>query len=39
MKKQTKIIIASMVLHNFIRDSALNDELFAQCDTNEDFRR
>jgi hypothetical protein len=24
-------------LHNFIRDSALDDELFAQCDANEDF--
>jgi hypothetical protein len=37
MEKQTKIIIACMALHNFIRDSALDDELFAQCDENEDF--
>jgi hypothetical protein len=26
-----------MTLHNFIRDSALDDKLFAQCDANEDF--
>jgi hypothetical protein len=26
-----------MALHNFIRDSVLDDELFAQCDANEDF--
>jgi hypothetical protein len=26
-----------MTLHNFIRDSALDDELFAQYDVNEDF--
>jgi hypothetical protein len=26
-----------MTLHNFIRDSALDDKLFAQCDVNEDF--
>jgi hypothetical protein len=37
MEKQTKIIIACMVLHNFIRDSALDDKLFAQCDANKDF--
>jgi hypothetical protein len=37
MEKQTKIIIACMALHTFIRDSALDDELFAQCDVNEDF--
>jgi hypothetical protein len=37
MEKQTKIIIACIALHNFIRDSALDDELFTQCDTNEDF--
>jgi hypothetical protein len=29
MEKQTKITIACMALHNFIRDSALDDELFA----------
>jgi hypothetical protein len=37
MEKQTKNIIACMVLHNFIRDNVLDDELFAQCDANEDF--
>jgi hypothetical protein len=37
LKKQTKIISACMTLHNFIRDSALDDELFAPCDANEDF--
>jgi hypothetical protein len=37
VEKQTKIIIACMGLYNFIRDSALDDELFAQCDVNEDF--
>jgi hypothetical protein len=37
MEKQTKNIIACMALHNFIRDSALDDELFARCDANEDF--
>jgi hypothetical protein len=26
-----------MTLHNFIRDSDLDDELFAQYDVNEDF--
>ena len=26
-----------MALHNFIRDSALDDDLFAKCDENEDF--
>jgi hypothetical protein len=37
MEKQIKIIIACMTLHNFIRDSALDGELFTQCDANEDF--
>jgi hypothetical protein len=37
MEKKIKIIISCMALHNFIRDSALDDELFAQCDENEDF--
>jgi hypothetical protein len=37
MEKQIKIIIACMALHNFIRDSALDDELFPQCVANEDF--
>jgi hypothetical protein len=26
-----------MTLHNFIRVSTLDDELFAQCDANENF--
>jgi hypothetical protein len=37
MEKQTKIIIAYMALRTFIRDSALDDELFDQRDVNEDF--
>ena len=37
MKIQTKIIIACMALHNFIRDSALRDELFERCDLDEDY--
>jgi hypothetical protein len=39
MEKQIKNIIACMTLHNFIRDSALDDELFAQCDANNDCSR
>jgi hypothetical protein len=37
MEKQTRIIIACMALYNFIRDSALSDELFDLCDQNEDY--
>jgi hypothetical protein len=37
MEKRTKIIIGCMALHNFLRDSALDDELFTQCDANEEF--
>ena len=37
MDKQTQIIIACMALHNFIRDSALRDELFERCDNDEDY--
>jgi hypothetical protein len=36
-RKQTQIIIACMTLHNFIRESALKDELFDKCDDDEDF--
>jgi hypothetical protein len=36
-RKQTQIIIACMTLHNFIRESALEDELFDKCDEDEDF--
>jgi hypothetical protein len=39
MEKQTKIIIVCMTLHNFIRVSTLDDELFAQSDANENFVR
>jgi hypothetical protein len=35
--KQTQIIIVYMVVHNFIRESALEDELFDKCDEDEDF--
>jgi hypothetical protein len=37
MEKQAKIILACMVLHNFIRDSHENDDLFDMCDKDEDF--
>jgi hypothetical protein len=37
MEKQTKIIIVCMTMHNIIRDSDFDDELFPQCDTNEGF--
>ena len=37
MEKQTRIIIACMALHNFIRESALADELSDMCDQDEDF--
>jgi hypothetical protein len=36
-KMQTRIIIACMALHNFIRDSALRDIAFERCDENEDY--
>jgi hypothetical protein len=37
MKRQAKIILACMVLHNFIRDNHKNDDLFDMCDEDEDF--
>lgn len=37
MRKQTKIIIACMALHNFIRDSAVMDEDFEMCDQDENY--
>jgi hypothetical protein len=37
IEKQTKIIIAYMALHNLIRDSHKNDDLFDMCDKDEDF--
>ena len=35
--KQKKIIVATMALHNFIRDSALVDNDFARAQKNEDY--
>jgi hypothetical protein len=37
MKKQVKIILACMALHNFIRDNHKNDDLFDMCDEDKDF--
>ena len=37
VEKQKKIIIACIALHNFIRDSALSDELFQMCDEDEEY--
>ena len=37
MVKQTQIILACMALHNFIRDSALRDDEFDQCDNDENY--
>jgi hypothetical protein len=37
MEKQTKIILACMALHNFIRDSNENDDIFNICDEDEKF--
>jgi hypothetical protein len=39
MEKYAKIILACMTLHNFIRDSNENDDLFDMCDEDEDFVR
>jgi hypothetical protein len=39
MKKQAKIILACMALHNFIRDNHLNDDLFDMCGKDENFVR
>ncbi|XP_024313841.1 protein ALP1-like [Brachypodium distachyon] len=36
-RKQARIIIACMALHNFIRDSNLYDYHFARCDDDEDY--
>jgi hypothetical protein len=36
MEKQVKIILACMALHNFIRDSHENDDLFDMCDKDKD---
>jgi hypothetical protein len=37
MKKQAKIILVCMMLHNFIRDNHENDDLFDMCDKDENF--
>src|SRR6266498_1933685 len=37
MIKQTKIIIACMALHNFIRESAMADHDFDMCDCDEEY--
>ncbi|XP_024310351.1 protein ALP1-like [Brachypodium distachyon] len=37
VKKQTKIIIACMALHNFIRESEIFDEDFDKCDRDENY--
>ncbi|KAK1687204.1 hypothetical protein QYE76_048052 [Lolium multiflorum] len=37
LEKQTEIIIASMGLHNFIRDSQLFDLHFYRCDNDENY--
>jgi hypothetical protein len=37
IKKQSKIIVACMALHNFIRDSALADRDFELVDEDENF--
>jgi hypothetical protein len=36
-RKQAKIIMACIALHNFIRDSHLSDKEFDRCDANEDY--
>jgi hypothetical protein len=37
MVNQTKIILACMALHNFIRESAMADEDSERCDNDENF--
>ena len=37
MVKQTKIILACMTLHNFIRESAMADADFEMCDNDEKY--
>ncbi|XP_014755851.1 protein ALP1-like [Brachypodium distachyon] len=36
-RRQKKIIVACMVLHNFIRDTELRDEEFDKCDEDENY--
>lgn len=37
LEKQSKIILACMALHNFIRESALSDQEFDKCDEDENY--
>ena len=37
MSKQSKIIMACMALHNFIRQSGMMDDLFDLCDQDENY--
>lgn len=37
MPKQSKIILACMALHNFIRDSAMEDRDFEICDCDDSY--
>jgi len=36
-KKQARIIVACMALHNFIRESRIADREFAACDADENY--
>jgi hypothetical protein len=36
-RSQKHIILACMVLHNFIRDSKLHDKKFDRCDVDKDY--
>lgn len=37
LNKQSKIILASMALHNFIRESNMRDQDFDMCDQDEEY--
>ena len=36
-KKQTRIIVACMAIHNFIRESRIADREFAMCDADANY--
>jgi hypothetical protein len=36
-KKQTRIIVSCMALHNFIRESRIADREFDRCDADDDY--
>jgi hypothetical protein len=38
LRKQTKIIVVCMALHNFIRENNLADEEFDKCDNDENYQ-